>query len=67
MAMGFPGGSSGKEPPASARDIKDMNLIPEMGVLQEMATHFSILAHRIPWIEEPGGPQSVGSRRIGHN
>ena len=31
------------------------------------ATHSSILAQRIPWTEEPGGPQSMGSQRIGHN
>ena len=30
-----------------------------------MATHFSILAWRIPWMEEPGGPQSIGSQRVG--
>ena len=29
-----------------------------------MATHFSILAWRIPWTEEPGGLQSTGSQRI---
>ena len=32
-----------------------------------MATHFSILAWRIPWIEEPGELQSVGSQRLTHN
>ena len=32
-----------------------------------MATHFSVLARRIPWREEPGGPQSVGSKRVGHD
>ena len=32
-----------------------------------MATYFSILAWRIPWTEEPGGPQSMGSKRVGHN
>ena len=32
-----------------------------------MATHSSILAWRIPWIEEPGGLQSVGSQRVGHS
>ena len=32
-----------------------------------MATHSSILAWRIPWTEEPGGLQSMGSQRIGHN
>ena len=34
---------------------------------KEMATHSSILAWRIPWIEEPGGLQSMGSQRVGHN
>ena len=29
-----------------------------------MATHFSILAWRIPWTEEPGGLQSIGSQRV---
>ena len=29
--------------------------------------HSNILAWKIPWIEEPGGPQSTGSQRIGHN
>ena len=32
-----------------------------------MTTHFSILAWRIPWIEESGGVQSLGSQRMGHN
>ena len=31
------------------------------------ATHSSILAWRVPWTEEPGGLQSVGSQRVGHN
>ena len=31
-----------------------------------MATNFSILAWRIPWTEEPGGLQSMGSQRVGH-
>ena len=35
----------------------------EMG----MATHSSILAWRIPWTEEPGGLQSMGSQRVGHD
>ena len=34
---------------------------------EEMATHSSILAWRIPWTEEPGGLQSMGSPRVGHN
>ena len=32
-----------------------------------MATHSSILTWRIPWIEEPGGLQSVGSQRVRHD
>ena len=32
-----------------------------------MATHSSILAWRIPWTEEPGGLQSMGSPRVGHD
>ena len=34
---------------------------------KEMATHSSILAWKIPWMEEPGGLQSTGSQRVGHN
>ena len=34
---------------------------------KEMATHSSILAWRIPWTEEPGGLQSMGSQGVGHN
>ena len=32
-----------------------------------MATHSSILAWKIPWTEEPGGLQSMGPQRVGHN
>ena len=34
---------------------------------QEMATHSHILAWKIPWTEEPGGLQSIGSQRVGHD
>ena len=34
---------------------------------KEMATHFSTLAWKIPWMEEPGRLQSMGSQRAGHN
>ena len=34
---------------------------------EEMATHSSIQAWRIPWTEEPGGLQSMGSHRVRHN
>ena len=34
---------------------------------KEMATHSSILAYKIPWTEEPGGLQSIGLQRVGHD
>ena len=34
---------------------------------KEMATHFSILAWKIPWTGEPGGLQSMGSQRVRHH
>ena len=34
---------------------------------KEMATHSTILAWRISWMEEPGGLQSMGSQRVGHD
>ena len=34
---------------------------------EEMATHSSILAWEIPWTEEPGGIQSMGLQRVGHD
>ena len=34
---------------------------------KEMATHSSILAWRVPWREEPGRLQSMGSQRVGHD
>ena len=34
---------------------------------KEMATHSSTLAWKIPWTDEPGGPQSMGLQRVGHD
>ena len=58
-----------KNPPANAGDIRDTSSIPGSGrSLEEgMATHSSILAWKIPWTEEPGGQQSIGSQRVGHD
>ena len=54
---------------ANAWYKRDAGLIPESGrSLEEgMATHSNILAWRILWTEEPGGLQSIGSQRVGHN
>ena len=50
--MGFPSVSDGKE---SACNLEDMGLLlREDPLVKGMATHSSILAWRIPWIEEPG-------------
>ena len=42
-------------------EIWVQSLGPEGLLEKEMATDYSILAWRIPWTEEPGGPQSIGS------
>ena len=34
---------------------------------KEMATHSSVAAWRVPWTEEPGGLQSMGSKKVGHD
>ena len=64
--MGFPGGSDDKE---SACSVGDPGSIPGSGrsLEKEIATHSSIHAWRIPWTEEPGRVQSMGSQRIGHD
>ena len=58
-----------KNPPANAGDIRNAELILGLGrSLEEgMVTHFSILAWRIPWTEEHGGLQSLGSQRVRHD
>ena len=58
-----------KNPLASAGDLRDMSSIPDLEDPMEnvMTTHSSILAWRIPWTEEPGGPWSIGLQRVGHN
>ena len=57
-----------KNLPANAGDIRD-RFDPWVGKIpleEEMATHSSILAWRIPWTEEPGGLH-VGSQRVRNN
>ena len=64
--MDFPGGSDGKK---SACNVGGLGSIPGSGrsPVEEMATHSSILVWRIPWTEELGGLQSIGSQRVRHN
>ena len=58
-----------RNPSANAGDMRDVGLIPGTGrSLEEgVAAHSSILAWRIPWTEEPGGLQSTGKQRVGHD
>ena len=60
--FGIPRQLSVKESTASIRDQGDAGLIPDqVDLLEEkMATHSSILAWRIPWIENPGSLQFMG-------
>ena len=69
IVKGFPDGSEGKESVCNAGDTGDAGSIPGLGdpLEEEMAPHSSILAWEIPWTEEPGGLQSMGSQRVGHN
>ena len=59
-----------------AQTAKNLPVMPETWVQslgqedpleKEMATHSSILAWKIPWTEEPGGLQSMGSQKVGHD
>ena len=49
------------------QETQVQSLSQEDPLEKEMATHFSILAWEIPWTEEPGGLQSMGLQRVGHN
>ena len=55
-----------KNPPANAGDVSDRDLIPGSGRAPRggIATHSSILAWRIPWTEEFGGPSGLQSMRL---
>ena len=64
--MDFPGGSDSK---ASVYNVGD--LVRALGwedpLEKEMAIHSSTIAWKIPWTEEPGRLQSMGSQRVGHD
>ena len=64
--QGFPGGSEVK---ASDSNAGDPGRSPgqEDPLEKEMAIHSRIIAWKIPWTEEPGRLQSMGSQRVGHN
>ena len=53
--------------PLTMRETWVRSLGSEDPLEEGMTTHSSILAWRIPWTEEPGGLQSLGSQRVGHD
>ena len=69
LYLGFPGGSVAKELSAVSemQEMQVWSLGQEDPLEEEMTTHCSILAWKIPWTEEPGGLQSMGSQRVGYD
>ena len=68
--MGFPGGTSGKEPAFKCRRHKRHgfdSLGLEDPLEEGISVHSRILAWKIPWTEEPGKLQSMGLQRVGHD
>ena len=66
MPLGLPCGSEIQNPPA--KEKKQVRSLGQEDPLEkEMATYSSIPAWEIPWTEESGGLQSMGSQRVGHN
>ena len=49
------------------RETQVQSLGQEDPLEEELATHSSIVAWKIPWTEEPGEIQSMGSQRVGHD
>ena len=58
-----------KNPPANVRDVSQtvQSLGQEDPLEEGMAIHSSILVWKIPWTKGPGGLQSTGSQRVGHD
>ena len=66
LCMGFPSGSVVKNPPV-VQETRVWSLDCEDPLEEGMATHSSVLVWEIPWTEEPGGLQSIGSQRVRHD
>ena len=68
--LGLPQWLSGKKNLPALQEIQETG-VPSQGredpLEEEMATHYSILAWKIPWTEESGRLQSMGSQRVGNN
>ena len=64
---GFPGGSEVKNQPVMQETQETQSLDQDDSLEEGIATYSSILAWRIPWTEEPGKLQTLGSQRVGHD
>ena len=64
--MGFPGGSVVKNLPVK-QEKRIQSLCQEDTLQREMVTHSSILTNKIPWTEQPGELQPMGSQRVRHS
>ena len=65
FGWGFSGGSDSNSSTVWETWVQSLGW--EDPLEKEMATHSSILTWRIPWTEEPGGLQSTGLQRVGHD
>ena len=52
---------------STMQETRVQSLVWEDPLEKEMAMHSSTIAWKIPWAEEPGRPQSMGSQRVGHD
>ena len=64
--LGFPGGSDSKQSACNTGDLGSV-LGWEDTLEEGVAIHSSIVAREVSWTEEPGGLQSIGSQRAGHD
>ena len=66
-SVDFPGRSDGQESACQCRRPEFNLWVGKIPLEKGMATHPSILAWKTPWTKEPGGLQSTGLQRVGHN
>ena len=64
---GFPSGAQGKESACQIQETQEIQVLSLDSLEKQKVTHSSILAWKIPWAEEPGGLQSMGSQRVRHD
>ena len=69
MKLGFDSGTAIKNPPAHAGDARDAGLVPGSGRFpgEGNGNPLQYSSWKIPWKEEPGRLQTMGSLRVGHD